>query len=369
MLKRKLSSKSSSRSSSGSSEFDISDHIRANTEQKRNLYNIKEIPETSLITLQDFLRNRNKTFSANVTKDCVIYSRENNEVYINNTRINVYKFLGNGANGIVFLGIDQYGNKCILKFMKSNKREVSFMKKISTFIDHYHHFVKLYSSYDCNKIDLVLNEQFSVIHKPPEFKLYEPYINMLAEKNNKYELLIIEQFDGDFEPFFKSINRQINSLDPSKRNYLAQYNKIIQQSNIKEIMAQMYICVFLLHKIGYYHNDTHLGNFFYKRIINNDNEYFHYNINGNNYYIKNVGFFIFLGDYGKTSKISKNKQKRQKTLIDFNTLNLNAISYGLLDEEVKSIMDDNELFQELVDKEIFLTSDKLPRNHVIISSC
>jgi hypothetical protein len=27
------------------------------------------------------------------------------------------------------------------------------------------------------------------------------------------------------------------------------------------------------------------------------------------------------------------------------------------------------LFQELVDKEIFLTSDKLPSNHVIISSC
>ena len=75
----------------------------------------------------------------------------------------------------------------------------------------------------------------------------------------------------------------------------------------------MYICVFLLHKIGYYHNDTHLGNFFYKRIINNDNEYYHYNINGNNYYLKNVGFFIVLGDYGKTSKISKNKQKRQKT--------------------------------------------------------
>ena len=71
----------------------------------------------------------------------------------------------------------------------------------------------------------------------------------------------------------------------------------------------MIISIYLFHnKFNYFHNDTHLSNFLYKKVIA-DEKYFHYKIGDNHYYIKNCGYVV-VSDYGLSIKIltiNKNK--------------------------------------------------------------
>jgi hypothetical protein len=49
----------------------------------------------------------------------------------------------------------------------------------------------------------------------------------------------------------------------------------------------MIISLYLYHnKFNYYHNDAHLNNFFYKKVIKDD-KYLYYKIGEDKYYIKN----------------------------------------------------------------------------------
>lgn len=102
-------------------------------------------------------------------------------------------------------------------------------------------------------------------------------------KNKKYTMLILEYFDGD-----------IYSI-------LIQHRK--DNEIIKCIYSQLLLSIYLFHnKFNYYHNDAHLKNFLYKKVVN-DNKYYHYNISTNNYYIKNEGYVIVLSDFGLSTNI------------------------------------------------------------------
>jgi hypothetical protein len=62
-------------------------------------------------------------------------------------------------------------------------------------------------------------------------------------------------------------------------------------------MMQCFLAIYTFHKIGYSHNDCHWGNFLFQ-ISKNTDGYYHYDINGNDVYLKNVGYNMMIYDFG-----------------------------------------------------------------------
>ena len=107
-------------------------------------------------------------------------------------------------------------------------------------------------------------------------------------------MIVLEYLDGTLHQLLRTIiGNTINTIN-------ADNNEIL-----KSIYSQALLSLYIFHnKFNYYHKDSHLSNFFYKKVIK-DNKYFHYQINGQNYYIKNVGYLIVLADYGLAEKKSE----------------------------------------------------------------
>ena len=296
-------------------------------------YNVKPFidPEVIDITKYKNTYNLNK-YDESIKIDnfnCVICikDKDKDECYIGQTKINIYKYLNYGGNAIIFIGIDNsvLQRKYILKFTKITNdlnNEIEIMKKINV-SDYYYHFVKLYYSSLCTEIKLT-NE-----HKH-ELVLYQQYITQyLYNAENKCALLITELFDGDLSKIFYTIE-----------DYLI----------LKSIFMQMFLCIYILHKhINYTHNDTHSGNFFYKKISKTNNDYFKYKIFNKDIYIKNTGFFIVLGDYGKSQKLNYDIKLTQNQKTDYNRIFIQLY-------RLNHIMDINGIFTDFTfekDEDIF----------------
>ena len=69
----------------------------------------------------------------------------------------------------------------------------------------------------------------------------------------------------------------------------------------KNIYEQLFISLATLHELGIIHNDAHWGNFLYHKI--KPGGCFHYEINGINYYIENIGYLWTSWDYGLITKV------------------------------------------------------------------
>ena len=118
-----------------------------------------------------------------------------------------------------------------------------------------------------------------------------PKILQDAKKNNKnYSIILYELAEGDLMSFI---------------------NKNIDTEMWKNIYEQVFMSIFILHNMGYIHNDTHRGNFLYRKI--NKGGCFHYKINGNDYYIKNLGILWMIWDFGNSRDIT--------TVVKYNYLN------------------------------------------------
>jgi hypothetical protein len=68
-------------------------------------------------------------------------------------------------------------------------------------------------------------------------------------------------------------------------------------SVVFNVLIQCFLSIYTFHNLGYSHNDCHWGNFLFQ-ISKNTNGYFHYIINGKNYYLKNVGYNMMIYDFG-----------------------------------------------------------------------
>ena len=161
-------------------------------------------------------------------------------------------------------------------------------------------------------------------------------------KNKKYTMLILEYFDGD-----------IYSI-------LIQHRK--DNEIIKCIYSQLLLSIYLFHnKFNYYHNDAHLKNFLYKKVVN-DNKYYHYNISTNNYYIKNEGYVIVLSDFGLSTKIEPEKIEINKIRADYYHI-LFYIKNNLIidDEEIKT------KFMEYLNPKIMIGYNELDFLHFMMT--
>lgn len=131
-----------------------------------------------------------------------------------------------------------------------------------------------------------------------------------------------------------STSSSIQSLSPISNyniiiNELANYDlkTFIQQKHSNKIILNAFIQVLLsilsFHNIGYKHLDTHWGNFLHHTIEKKG--YIEYIINGNKYYLENLGFVFTIWDFGLSKKINEypsenysfNKQIRKSKDFDY----------------------------------------------------
>ena len=292
-----------------------------------------EIININEIEIKDFLNERNIKFGNLVEKyndtedeiNCIELNKDG-KLEINKNGIIIDKYIGSGSYGIVFINDDRTARYAI-KFIKQDKREIEIMKEISKKnskleepIPNYIYTAHYYLN--CNKIEIKDNTITSTLEKCLSLK-----------SDEKYSMIIIEHLDG-------TINEILgDDIRRTEEEKIKLY---------KSIFGQMIISLYLYHnKFNYYHNDAHLNNFFYKKVIKDD-KYLYYKIGEDKYYIKNEGYLVILGDYGLASNITDDKKKR---IMDYKHI----ISY------IQSICFHNEYYEskrEIIENLMRLTNQR-----------
>ena len=323
--KHKIDSICSDCSSSSSSSSD-KNYLDSNCKEyfnKNNLIHSNDITELNANDYLELRKTKNAILDTFELKkeeqDCIVINSGDNTIKINETliqskNITINKYIANGCYGVIFVSSVEDDDIYVIKFIKNNpnnKNEITTMIDIkrnnNTYIPNFINIA--YYHLNCNRIT----------HQDTDNKILTGIKNCL--KTDKYSMIVLEYFDGTI---FDLINSNFPLFPPIK-NFTDEKIELFNS-----IFAQLIITIFLFHnKFEYYHNDTHLKNFLYKK-VNADDKYFHYKIGDNNYYIKNCGYVIVLSDYGLSKKINEyytNKDKKNK-LKDYEDV-LNKISLYL----------------------------------------
>jgi hypothetical protein len=153
-----------------------------------------------------------------------------------------------------------------------NKKEVELNIAISYHIlkqQLSRHFLFSYKSFHCRKLNNTL---------PSNIKVTDYYVtlNELAS-GDVYSLCVKKTNFGSF-----SINT----------NFLS------DSSLVLNIIYQCLLSIATFHKLGWVHQDCHLGNFLYHKTVDNPTGYYHYIILGKDYYMKNCGYTVMIYDFG-----------------------------------------------------------------------
>jgi len=278
-----------------SPESEITPYISIFLDIRKNIFGI-ELPDTI----------------SEVPIDCITITGNNffiNKAQItNNKDIKINGYLSNGCYGSIFIASHTL-NKYVIKFMNAhgnNINEIKAMIDIRNALKYDDYPIPnfLYMAYyyfRCNKFTIKeeikqsINSQVSAT----SINIVEDIeINITKD----YSLIVLEYFDDTIKKLLSNISS--SSITESNKREI--YNSIF---------SQMILALYILHnKFNYIHNDAHLENFLYKT-VEKENNYFHYSINGKNYYIKNCGYLVVLSDYGLCRKstdyhgINKNKKK------------------------------------------------------------
>lgn len=235
--------------------------------------------KTRLILYDKTKKSLNNIINKN---KCIEYDNNKQKLILINNIILEKRIGSSSVNGLIMLS-SVNNNKVIIKIASINKDnldEIKLSKKITTDIILKHnipHFVINYTYFICEAKNL------SNIC-PKNNKNYKDLCYYFG--NKKYYMCINELADGDLFSLIRKKN-----------------TKLFRLSIIKNFIAQMFISVYSLHYyLNYSHNDTHLGNFLYVKIPHSNNDYYHYIINGKDYYLKNKGYIIILTDFGRSTK-------------------------------------------------------------------
>jgi hypothetical protein len=274
-IKEDLKKKAKDKNSSSSSK---------NLDLKTDLK--KDKSSSSSFKTQDLLINKFEYYNKIIkylkninfkSNNCISLTSQNNK-YLLTDNIKLYKQIGSvSVFGIIYkaMNINDF-YKSIPKFVvkiqlqsKESKNELSIFKKLSSyaFKNNIIHIPLYYFDSICNNI----------IKEPA----YPKLIREAKKINKSYSIILYERADGDLKSFITSKN----------------YNEDIW----KNIYEQIFISIFIIHNLGYLHNDAHWGNFLYRKIKKGG--CFHYKIDDEDYYIENMGYIWMIWDYGNVRDI------------------------------------------------------------------
>lgn len=262
------------------------------------------------IHINEFLTDRNTRFKTliknynddDINENCIKLinngdNGDNLKINFEKENIIIDKYIGSGCYGLVFINKDRTARYAI-KFIKHSSTyldEINIMKRISILNSSLQQPIPnfIYTAYyhiNCNKIEFEDNAGIvSKLNKCLSFNFDS------TSTNEKYSMAIIEHLDGTINDILRDI-----MLICSRNN----------AEIFKSIFTQAILSLYIFHnKFEYLHNDTHVNNFFYKKIIKDD-RYFYYNIGQQNFYVKNVGYLVVLADYGLASNITSDINTR-----------------------------------------------------------
>jgi hypothetical protein len=132
-----------------------------------------------------------------------------------------------------------------------------------------------------NKV--VLDKQFQ--HFPITFKI----MTCTDEDDEPYALILNELADCDIE------------------NWLKRKRSVIEYESV---LTQLMLTIYYFQKLGFYHNDLHLGNALIHKV--DPGGYWCYKHNSQEIYVPNVGFLLVLWDFGETTTNKTSKRSSLK---------------------------------------------------------
>jgi len=131
-----------------------------------------------------------------------------------------------------------------------------------------------------------------------------------------------------------NINDLPKLLHSQHKSYLVTFNEfangdlksfLLSQDLSAEIwinaIEQIFMSIAIFHSFGMNHADTHYGNFLYHKIPSGG--WFKYVINGNEYYVPNLGYYWIIWDFGVSFKL----WNKTSYLLDYNLLTLYLRKY------------------------------------------
>jgi hypothetical protein len=289
------------------------------------------------------------------------------ELFIIGKRIIVNKILGKGEKGIVFDGyfIPDIANKQYGKALKiaikisdytiRNDREAEIFKKTTSLVlkKKCPHFPISFGVLKCDKNVSIIKTNLEILNQ------------------NEYLITVVELADGIFRDIMNITTvKTINIL----------YNCSIQC---------LISIIFFNKYLNLCHDDAHYNNFIYFKIKSGG--YFHYNIYGIDYYLKNIGYLIMINDFGLVEDLTSNNLLTDITTfikwldnIRFNQIKQSIITEANINKQSfydyifnkKKIEEPKEITQKRLYSKLFqLLSEKFPEqlltttpNEVIINN-
>lgn len=254
----------------------------------------------------------------NYKNNCIhTYKIVNNEKLLSvGKNIILNKKLGRGGYGVVYKAYfrlkDMKYNMVvkICEMTDKNKKEIEISNKLTALVlkKVCPHFPISYGYLICKKkddrnyrkissaISSISSSSSNLNHRFFSFK----------HKPNLY-LIVNEYADNSFAFMLEYI--------------LTKYNLKIASSILNNMIIQIFISIiFFQNYIQMVHNDTHILNFLVHYI--KDGGYYHYNIYGKDYYLKNTGYLIVINDFGLAKPITNKPIKKDFIIFILSLKNL-----------------------------------------------
>ena len=223
--------------------------------------------------------------------ECIKYSKIKSVKYTIGDKLYLIKKIGTeSVGGVIYLTVLKNvlgGNLLASKItpiLKDNHREIKIMKNLTEKIisqKKSKHFLIMYKHFVC-----------------PPMSILEMMKHPLGSQVSRDKRLV-----------------SINELAHGDLKMLMEDRKIVANDELMyNIFIQTFLSIVSFHNLtGYYHNDTHYGNFLYQK--NKEVGYYHYKYKSKSYYLKACEYNIMIYDYGYATKSYKKYNK--KSLNDY----------------------------------------------------
>jgi hypothetical protein len=186
-------------------------------------------------------------------------------------------YLSKGANtGELF----RFASK-IMPMQKENLLEITILKELTKLViaKKNPHFPIMYYTYTCRKHDT--DSKLPAVVRD---RMY--YVNLSELANGDVSMFIHENYKND--------------------------------KKIMNAMVQIYISIYSFNCFGYFHNDTHWGNFLYHKI--KPGGYIRYIINGKELYIENLGYLWVIWDFSFSTKLPLTNSNMKLNTVGYNRI-------------------------------------------------
>ena len=249
--------------------------------------------------------------------------------------LRVYKENPNGSktyrigNRIILkerIGSDSvYGIVYLSEFREKTKKLFTFASKVYTFTKK--------TTMELDLLNLLTN--LVRMDMCPHFPIFYGYV--ICEKMNKIDKdSFIKSNDADksvsqdIKKFPELIRLNLNSRIITSFNELAngdlwKFLRLYKSNKIyliHSLIQQLLSIMFFNYHTGRVHNDAHPGNFLFHKI--KAGGYFHYKIDGVDYYLENIGFLWVIWDFDFSTTI-------EQSVLNYNkTKTINRNDYSLL---------------------------------------